>query len=214
MAATSEGIPGATFQTFVAGKQKIIREAAITIDADDRHLTADMTLPGAAEETVAATDMPFTRDDVAGFDIRYGGADLLDYSHEFMADDQWRPQPVGCPFVPTVDMDVRATNACLLDSNDDVVLGTSRARPFLQRQAASRTLLDQSVHHSGHLEDRPNAPGYKLFMTEDFRAGTLAGSDAQDRIEDFSANLPDVRVAVGDASGVDIHVVAHSLISE
>jgi hypothetical protein len=130
---------------------KEVREAAITIDADDRHLTADMTLSRTAEEAMPATDMTLSRHDVSGFYIRYGGSNLLHHSHKFVANDQGRPQPVGCPLIPSIDMHVRSADSRLLDSNDDIVLRTFRARSFFQRQAASRTLLDQSVHHLGHL---------------------------------------------------------------
>ena len=85
-------------------------------------------------------------------------------------------------------------------------LGRDRSSSVKPRPARC---LTRSVHHTGHLEHWPNAPGYKLFMAEDFRAGTLAGSDAQDRLK---ISLPTCRTyaspsAIG--SGVDVHVVAH-----
>ena len=74
---------------------------------------------------MTAADVSLAGNYIARLDVFHGRPDFLYDPHELVADDQGRPEAVGSPVVPPVDMHVGSTDTRLLDPDDNVVLAAA-----------------------------------------------------------------------------------------
>src|SRR5579863_960305 len=62
------------------------------------------------------------------------------------------------------------------------------------------------------LHHRPDAPGHEFLVAEALGAGTAARGYFDDEVEYFAADLLHGALAIGDGSGVDVHVIRHAAV--
>src|SRR5579875_3987821 len=99
------GFPGHAF-----GNSDILGKRAVAVYADNLHILADMRLPGAALVAVAAGNMGFRRDEIAGNELGYLVADLDDLAGKLMTKDTRGGHAALRPHIPLIDMHVCATD--------------------------------------------------------------------------------------------------------
>ena len=92
------------------GDGDVVGEGAGPVDADAFGVAAQMRAPGAAIAAEAAHDVPFARHPLADFQRVDVTPDRLDHPDIFMADDHRHGDRGLRPFVPIIDMQIRAAD--------------------------------------------------------------------------------------------------------
>jgi hypothetical protein len=98
----------------------------------------------AALEAVAADDVALCRDQIP--DGQQSGSaslgpELGNFSREFMAHDDWRPEPITGPAVPLPYMKVGAADAGVVDSDERVTGSAGRDGNFSESDSRSGGLF-------------------------------------------------------------------------
>ena len=92
----------------------ILGECPIGINANDFHALANMRFAGAALQALATGNMHLGGYEIAFLNASHFIAERRHLSAEFMSWNQRRMNPVLCPAVPVVDVQIGATNGCNL----------------------------------------------------------------------------------------------------
>ena len=125
---------------------KILRECTVTVDADAFRLTAEMAASGKAVAAVPADDMSLARHTLAELKALDILTELHDFAHVLMPDGHRRMNGMLGPFVPVVNMQIRAADRCLFYLDFDVVLSDRRNRNLAHPKSPLRLFLDKSDH--------------------------------------------------------------------
>src|SRR5664280_3738404 len=86
-----------------------------TVHSQDLEILADLTVACVALIAVPAVNMCLGTDKVAFLESTHGPACLHDVPGEFVAHDMRSLDPVLCPFVPYIDVDICATDRGIID---------------------------------------------------------------------------------------------------
>src|ERR1039457_580468 len=81
----------------------------------------------------------------------------------------------------------------------------------VSKRAARVRKENRNMYHLLYLlHDRTDPPRHKFPVSQPLGAGPAARGHLQHKIENLAANLGDGLFAIGDRSGVDVHVVRHA----
>src|SRR5690606_28703051 len=100
---------------------QVLGETAGAVHADADGIWAKMALAGSAVAAVAAGDVTFTRDAVAGLVTRHFAADRFHNANELVAYGHRHGNGALRPLVPVVDVNVRTADRGLAHANQQVV---------------------------------------------------------------------------------------------
>ena len=117
------------------GHDDELGESAVALHADADGVGAQGSAAGHAVAAAPTDDVAFRADDLARVDRGDVLAQLDDFAHELMADDQTRLDGVLRPLVPRVDVEVRAADAGAEDTDEDLARTGLRLRHVLQPEA-------------------------------------------------------------------------------
>ena len=106
----------------------------------------EMSAPGQTVSTPSANYMPFTADDLARTKVRDVGTNVSDLTDKLMTDDHWDRDRLLSPFIPLVDMDVRAADSSAVDLDEDIVDSNGRFRNIFEPQTWFGFAFDESFH--------------------------------------------------------------------
>ena len=119
-----------------------------------------MSSPGEAVSTAAAHEVPFSGDEIADSEVVDITANVSDPADELVTHRHGDRNRLLSPFIPVVDMNVRAADGGLVNLDKDVVDSHFRDRDLFQPEAGLPFGFDQSFHgfHDGSPKSR-FAPG-------------------------------------------------------
>jgi len=124
----------------------VFGEGTGAIDTDTGRVFAEMASAGQAVTASSAHDVPFTRDDLAGKEILYVGADFDDFTNELMTDNHWNGNRFLSPRVPIVDVKVSPADSRFFDSDQTVVDTDFGEWNILELETDTAMMFDQSFH--------------------------------------------------------------------
>lgn len=107
---------------------EVLGKGAISLYADDFHSFTDVRTTRSTRLAFTTTDMAFTTHSLPRLDPVDDGADLHHPADEFMTHGDGRTNPSLCPFVPFVDVTVRATDAGVRNRDEHLVRTDLRPR--------------------------------------------------------------------------------------
>ena len=87
---------------------------------------------------------------IAQLDVIHLIANFDDVTAKFVTDDDGRLDAIGCPGVPIVNVDVRATDGCGARANQNIMRTDLRNRHLAQFKARSCVGFDHRFHHRRH----------------------------------------------------------------
>ena len=128
------------------GDTEVPGEAPGTIHPHTAGAGAQVSAPGQAVAAVTADQMPLSADHISGVKIldqipyRFHGAG------ELVTDDQRNRYVLPGPFVPVVDMHIRAADRCLVDLDQDIGQPDLRFGNLLQPESGFCNFLYQGFH--------------------------------------------------------------------
>src|SRR5581483_6297856 len=132
-------------------QRDVLGERARPLDAEPDRVCAEVPPAGQAVPAAAADDMALAADEIADREVADVRAELDDLADELVADDhRHRDRPLR-PRVPAVDVEVGATDAGLVDADQDVVDSELRLRDLLEPEALGRPGLDERSHAAATL---------------------------------------------------------------
>jgi len=131
------------------GHRDVLGEGAVAIDADDARVLADVTVAGAALETVTADDVAFGGDEVTRTEPRHAVTNRLDFSGEFVTDDDRRFDAPLCPRIPVGDVQVGPAHPRMADGDQHFAGARRRLGHRLHGQTGRALFLDNCLHGLG-----------------------------------------------------------------
>src|SRR5262252_8555664 len=126
------------------GNDDVLGEGPICIDANNLHVLADVSVPCAALQTFAASNVHLGRNKVAFLDAGHFVAECNDLTAKFVAWDQWRMNAVLRPAVPLVDVQIRPTDGGDFDFNQHIGAAEFRNLYFADVRTRCSFRLDHS----------------------------------------------------------------------
>src|ERR1019366_10682850 len=91
--------------------------------------------------------MTLPADDVAWIEVIDVGPDIYDLAHELVANCHGNSNRLLCPLVPLVNMNIRATDARVVDANQHIIDANDRFRNLFQPKPTLRFALNQRLHY-------------------------------------------------------------------
>jgi len=105
-----------------------------------------MSSPRKAVSTAAANEMPFSGDEIANTEIVNIASDLNDPAHKLVTDRHGNRNSLLSPFIPVVNVNVRAADGGLVNLDKDVIDPHLRDRNLFQPEAGLPFGFDQGFH--------------------------------------------------------------------
>ena len=125
---------------------EIFREGAGAVDAHSARVRAEMPAACQAVAAAAAHQVALAGDQVSYFEIMDVAADRSYAAHELMADVHGHGDGLPRPFVPVVDVDIRAADGCFVNLDEHVIDAHLRHGHILQPKPWFRLGLHQRLH--------------------------------------------------------------------
>jgi len=107
-------------------QNQVFRKSARAIHPDTFRVGAQMSPACQAVSAMAAYDMAFAADDLAGEKISYIRADLDNFAYEFMANNHRHGNGFAGPIVPVVNVKISPADARTIDTDEHVGRSDSR----------------------------------------------------------------------------------------
>src|SRR5690606_19677371 len=144
----------------VGGRQaEQLAKAARPVHPHAHRVAAQVAAAGAAVATVAAGDVPFARDAVAGLVLHHLAAHLFNHAHVFVAGDHRdRDGPLG-PIVPVVDVNVGPADGGLRDADQHIVGADGGLGDVVHPEPRFAILLDEGLHATTFAAEKGRAVG-------------------------------------------------------
>ncbi len=124
----------------------VFRKTALCIDTDDLRVLTDVILSTKTLFTLMTDDMRLRRDTITELQAFRAFSKLDDFARELVTEDIRRIDTRGCPRIPLIDMHVRSTDRCCLDSNQDFPTTRYGYRYFFQCRTESALFFDECTH--------------------------------------------------------------------
>ena len=142
----SSRMESGSLKVLSAGIARYSRERARTIHADANRVTAQMAAARAAVTAVAAGDVPFAGDAVAGLQAADLGAQIHDAPAILVAHSHRHRDGLLRPGIPLVDVHVGAADRRLVDLDEHIVRADLGLRDVVQPDAGGCLFFDQCFH--------------------------------------------------------------------
>jgi hypothetical protein len=119
----------------------VLREAAVTIDADDLRVGTHVSVAGAAQKTSAVDDMSLCRYAISFLDIGDEVSHFNDVAGKFVTDDERRLASPARPIIPVVDVNVGAAYPGAADLYQNFVVSDLRLGYIAEHYPRCRSLF-------------------------------------------------------------------------
>src|SRR5215207_10712813 len=132
------GVPG--------GHRNILGESAVQVYTNSTCVDAQMAPAGATVATPATDQMSLAADEIAYRNVGDAGANLNHLATEFMAHRHGRVQSLPRPFIPRLDVQIGAANACGLNLDQHIACPDRWHRNLNQLQPWPRLRFHKGLH--------------------------------------------------------------------
>ncbi len=137
------------------GYHQIFGEGPVPVYAHALGVFAVFLMALQAVAALAAGDMPLAGNQVPGPEALHTGTHLHYFPHILVPGGKADGYGVLCPFVPLVDVHVRAADGCLFNLDLHVVGTEFRDEYTLHPKSCFRFFLDESPHHVVAHKNKP-----------------------------------------------------------
>src|SRR2546428_13775755 len=128
------------------GNAYVLGKSAVAVNAHADGVFAEMAPASQAIAAMAADQMPFAGDEIAGLEVFDVAAHRRYGAHKFMADDHRWTNRLLRPGIPLIDVYIRAADGCFKDFDQNIIDARLRNGDFLQHQTRGGGLFDNSAH--------------------------------------------------------------------
>src|SRR5579863_4589886 len=128
------------------GHHNVLSECTRAVHADSLDVSAKVPSPGKAVTAASADHVAFSADNIARMVIAHIRAYFDDLTHEFVANHQGNRNGRARPFIPFVNVNIRAANAGKLYANLNVIDADLRLGHVFQPQAPLTAAFYKSFH--------------------------------------------------------------------
>ncbi|MPM82110.1 hypothetical protein SDC9_129168 [bioreactor metagenome] len=142
------------------GNAQVLGKSAVPVDAHALCVLAPLRVARAAVAAYTANDVALARYTLAHLQLLDGRAEFGDLADILVPDSHRSFNGLLRPFVPVINVEVRAAYRCLLYLYQNIVGPRLRNVDFAHPQADTRFFFDKSKHFSLHLRH-----SFKLFSS-------------------------------------------------
>ena len=121
---------------------EVFGERALAVDADPACRVAEMAASGKAVAAAAADDVSLSADQFADLHVVHVASERRDTPDELVSNHHRRMDRLLRPFIPVVDMHIRAADRRLFNFDENIVDSVFRDGDFSERQPRTGLFLD------------------------------------------------------------------------